>query len=247
MFRSLFLIFFLFWNFQIYAQIRSGEIEYAIEIEELPEVKPGENKDVIQKMYKMSKDYVAQMKAVLKFDRSKALFKLEEVMEIDRKPYYRFSKALVGLDKVYLIEADANKLVIQQEDFMTMHLVKDKTKGAGEWEVSSASKIIDGFKVFKASTTEVTENSKGKFEHEVIAWFAPELSFGYGPFGYGGLPGLILELQINRSYLPMTYKLKSIKFSDKALEIKSLEGKEISREALDALYREAAANMMKSG
>ncbi|MEO2071828.1 MAG: hypothetical protein ABGW99_10895 [Zunongwangia sp.] len=62
MFRSLFFIFFLFWNFQIYAQIRSGEIEYAIEIEELPEVKPGENKDVIQKMYKMSKDYVAQMK-----------------------------------------------------------------------------------------------------------------------------------------------------------------------------------------
>lgn len=168
-------------------------------------------------------------------------------MEIDRKPYYRFSKALVGLDKVYLIEADANKLVIQQEDFMTMHLVKDKTKGAGEWEVSSASKIIDGFKVFKASTTEVTENSKGKFEHEVIAWFAPELSFGYGPFGYGGLPGLILELQINRSYLPMTYKLKSIKFSNKALEIQALEGKEISREALDALYREAAANMMKSG
>ncbi len=45
MFRSLFFIFFLFWNFQIYAQIRSGEIEYAIEIEELPEVKPGENKD----------------------------------------------------------------------------------------------------------------------------------------------------------------------------------------------------------
>ena len=45
----------------------------------------------------------------------------------------------------------------------------------------------------------------------------------------------------------MTYKLKSIKFSNKALEIQALEGKEISREALDALYREAAANMMKSG
>ena len=242
MFRPLFFIFVLFWNFQIYAQIRSGEIEYAIEIEELPEVKPGENKDVIQKMYKMSKDYVAQMKAILKFDRSKALFKLEEGMEIDRKPYYRFSKALVGLDKVYLIEADANKLVIQQEDFMTMHLVKDKTKGAGEWKISSASKMIDGFKVFKASTTEVTENSKGKFEHEVIAWFAPELSFGYGPFGYGGLPGLILELE-SKSIVPITYKIKTINLSNKAREIQALEGKEITTQGLNAMYKKANSNL----
>ena len=167
-------------------------------------------------------------------------------MEIDRKPYYRFSKALVGLDKVYLIEADANKLVIQQEDFMTMHLVKDKTKGAGEWEVSSASKMIDGFKVFKASTTEVTENSKGKFEHEVVAWFAPEIPFGYGPVGYGGLPGLILELEMNKSNLPVIYKTKVINFSTKSFELEPLEGKEISPLELDAMYKKATANIIKS-
>ena len=154
---------------------------------------------------------------------------------------------MVGLDKVYLTEADSNKLVIRKEAFNEWYIIKEKTKGTGEWKISSAYKMIDGFKVFKATTTEVTENSKGKFKYEVVAWFAPEIPFfGYGPVGYGGLPGLILELQINRSYLPMTYKLKSIKFSNKALEIKYLEGKEISREALDALYKKATANIIKS-
>ncbi|ADF50527.1 hypothetical protein ZPR_0166 [Zunongwangia profunda SM-A87] len=234
--------------FPTYGQINFGEVEYAIVLGELPEPEPEpDKKDVIHRMFEVSQQYVERMTAILKFDRSKALFKLKDGMAVDRKPYYNFSKVMVGLDKVYLTEADSNKLVIRKEAFNEWYIIKEKTKGTGEWKISSAYKMIDGFKVFKATTTEVTENSKGKFKYEVVAWFAPEIPFfGYGPVGYGGLPGLILELQINRSYLPMTYKLKSIKFSNKALEIKYLEGKEISREALDALYKKATANIIKS-
>ena len=241
-------IFLVFIVFPTYGQINFGEVEYAIVLGELPEPEPEpDKKDVIHRMFEVSQQYVERMTAILKFDRSKALFKLKDGMAVDRKPYYNFSKVMVGLDKVYLTEADSNKLVIRKEAFNEWYIIKEKTKGTGEWKISSAYKMIDGFKVFKATTTEVTENSKGKFKYEVVAWFAPEIPFfGYGPVGYGGLPGLILELQINRSYLPMTYKLKSIKFSNKALEIKYLEGKEISREALDALYKKATANIIKS-
>ena len=38
-------------------------------------------------------------------------------------------------------------------------------------------------------------NSKGKFVHPVIAWYCPEIPYKFGPAGYGGLPGMILELQ----------------------------------------------------
>ncbi|WP_041578468.1 GLPGLI family protein [Zunongwangia profunda] len=248
MFYPLSFIFLVFIVFPTYGQINFGEVEYAIVLGELPEPEPEpDKKDVIHRMFEVSQQYVERMTAILKFDRSKALFKLKDGMAVDRKPYYNFSKVMVGLDKVYLTEADSNKLVIRKEAFNEWYIIKEKTKGTGEWKISSAYKMIDGFKVFKATTTEVTENSKGKFKYEVVAWFAPEIPFfGYGPVGYGGLPGLILELQINRSYLPMTYKLKSIKFSNKALEIKYLEGKEISREALDALYKKATANIIKS-
>jgi GLPGLI family protein len=153
---------------------------------------------------------------------------------------------MVGLDKVYLTEADSNKLVIRKEAFNEWYLIKEKTKGTGEWKISSAYKMIDGFKVFKATTTEVTENSKGKFEHEVVAWFAPEIPFGYGPVGYGGLPGLILELEMNKSNLPVIYKTKVINFSTKSFELEPLEGKEISPLELDAMYKKATANIIKS-
>ncbi len=242
MFHQLVYFFFFLWSFQICAQIQSGEIEYAIEIEELPEVKPGENKDVAQKMYEVSRQYVNRMTAILKFDRSKALFELKEGMAIDQKPYYRFSKTLVGLDKVYFTELDSNYLSIQKEAFNAVYLIRDKIKGAGEWKISSASKMIDGFKVFKATTTEVTENRKGKFEHEVIAWFAPELSFSYGPVGYGGLPGLILELE-SKSIVPITYKIKTINLSNKALEIHALEGEEITPQGLNAMYKKVNSNL----
>lgn len=245
MFYPLSFIFLVFIVFPTYGQINFGEVEYAIVLGELPEPEP-DKKDVIHRMFEVSQQYVERMTAILKFDRSKALFKLKDGMAVDRKPYYNFSKVMVGLDKVYLTEADSNKLVIRKEAFNEWYLIKEKTKGAGEWKVSSASKMIDGFKVFKATTTEVTENSKGKFEHEVVAWFAPEISFGYGPVGYGGLPGLILELEMNKSNLPVIYKTKVINFSTKSFELEPLEGKEISPLELDAMYKKATANIIKS-
>ena len=31
--------------------------------------------------------------------------------------------------------------------------------------------------------------------HPITAWYAPQLKYSYGPKGFGGLPGLILELE----------------------------------------------------
>ena len=53
----------------------------------MPEVKPGENKDVAQKMYEVSRQYVNRMTAILKFDRSKALFELKEGMVFALETY----------------------------------------------------------------------------------------------------------------------------------------------------------------
>jgi GLPGLI family protein len=62
------------------------------------------------------------------------------------------------------------------------------------WVLTSESKKIDGYTCYKATNEYVVDNGK-IFRHPVVAWFCPEIPIPYGPKGYGGLPGLILELQ----------------------------------------------------
>lgn len=73
------------------------------------------------------------------------------------------------------------------------YLVKSNPKI--QWTLTDESKVIDKYLCYKATTIYKVENDKGVFNHPVIAWYCPELPFNYGPNGYGGLPGLILELQ----------------------------------------------------
>lgn len=63
------------------------------------------------------------------------------------------------------------------------------------WVLTNETKKIDNYTCYKATTEYVVINSRGEFKHPVIAWYCPELPFSFGPGGYGGLPGLILELQ----------------------------------------------------
>jgi GLPGLI family protein len=70
----------------------------------------------------------------------------------------------------------------------------------------------------------LTLNSDGKSQ-PVEAWFCPEIPFAYGPRGFGGLPGLILELRYDRSVIG----LESLQLSSKPVSIKMpTEGKRIS-------------------
>ena len=63
------------------------------------------------------------------------------------------------------------------------------------WVITNESKKIDNYTCYKATSEYIVINGKGEFHHPVIAWFCPELPYSFGPAGYGGLPGLILELQ----------------------------------------------------
>lgn len=63
------------------------------------------------------------------------------------------------------------------------------------WEVKNETKEIGDYKCFKAEGIEKKYLRDGKIEEEpVVAWFAPEIPFQFGPHNYNGLPGLILKI-----------------------------------------------------
>lgn len=82
-------------------------------------------------------------------------------------------------------------------------------KGELSWKITSEEKPIGEFTARKAITYVDNFNNQQNSDHkeEVVAWFTSAVPVQFGPEGFGGLPGLILELQMagGRYYLDKLY------------------------------------------
>jgi GLPGLI family protein len=96
-----------------------------------------------------------------------------------------------------------------------------------EWELENESKYIDTYLCYKATSEEVVVNSEGTFKHAIIAWYCPSIPFSYGPKGFNGLPGLILELQVRN--ITWGTKKNELSNEEKSIE-KPTKGKLITEE-----------------
>ncbi|MCD8412602.1 GLPGLI family protein [Tenacibaculum finnmarkense] len=139
----------------------------------------------------------------LEFNKIKSIFYLSKSLETTDRDLYFFKKATNFYGEYHSLKGVmTNSVNAYGEDF----LVKRPNY---IWSISSTSKRIGKYLCYKATTTEQIHTSKGVFKKRIIAWFAPEIPFNYGPRDYIGLPGLIIELQDGkRTYL--LQELKSI-------------------------------------
>lgn len=104
------------------------------------------------------------------------------------------------------------------------YLITDSLKT--KWKLFNETKIINNYKCYKATILEEMSNGKTKV---VTAWYCPEIPVSVGPKGYGGLPGLIFELQDKN----VVFGIKEINFFnpvniilpdiDKAIRISSID------------------------
>lgn len=108
------------------------------------------------------------------------------------------------------------------QDFLIMDSIKNY-----DWKITRESKEILGYEVRKA---EALVDSITR----VSAWYAPKLTYKNGPDVYGGLPGLIMEIEINsdsqeRGKRKITYKAVSLNVAgdQKGIE-RPKKGKKIS-------------------
>ena len=93
-----------------------------------------------------------------------------------------------------------------------------------DWELSEETKEIQGFICFKAIANIVKEN----ISKSIIAWYCPEIPFAFGPLGYGTLPGVILELQVNdvlfgATKIDLNKTIKPIELPNKGKELTEIE------------------------
>lgn len=187
-----------------------------------------ERKKQIQERMKsfLEKEYT------LTFTKSESIYKEEEKLEAPGSGGGRrgFGASLTGGPKYKNIQT--KELLQDQEFFGKQFLVKDELKDL-EWKMGTETKKIGQYTCFKATATVVpsgislqsfrgprgrnqsndTEKSKDSAKSkepvapktiEVVAWYTPQIPVNQGPDDYWGLPGLILEINADRTTILCT-------------------------------------------
>lgn len=135
-----------------------------------------------------------------------------------------------------------NELILAEKVFQYELKYKQDLKQI-DWEIQPENKEILGFSVQKA-----TGNFAGR---NYIAWFAPELPFSDGPYKFGGLPGLILEISDlkNHYHFSLTAFQELVNPVDKVLNLDNY--KTVSQQELDQVRddynRDPIGTMQKAG
>lgn len=104
-------------------------------------------------------------------------------------------------------------------------IIKEQRKF--DWQITSETKKIENFTCYKATFEEKYINRANEEKTRLItAWFCPQIPYSFGPGGYSGLPGIILELEFNG----YKYVAKKITLNKDVQEISLPKLKTITKE-----------------
>lgn len=83
-------------------------------------------------------------------------------------------------------------------------------------------------------------------KQNIEAWFALDLPVSAGPDRFGGLPGMILEVDINKGAMNYTAeKIEDIDLGTAFIKPKKIKGKKINFEQLNALFKKSIEDKTK--
>ncbi len=235
----------LFHSFAYSQATFEGEIKYNISLE-VPDLnKISNNKKISkknrQKLISMYRN-VSDVSSILKFTNEEALFEVENIMENESNTNLNLTNLFSGGKNryVYYYNNKTNENLIQKNAIGELYLVKELTK---EWELVSETKKIGNYTCYKA-----IEINKLKIENSnhkpTIAWYSPLIPVNFGPGGYNGLPGLILELHVMNKLIYRAIKIelnpkKSIKIK------KPIKGKIVTNDEFRKILMESVPEFFK--
>jgi len=145
----------------------------------------------------------------LKFNENESVFSKNISMGNEAQSSYLIpiAEALVGKG-IYYQNKVKNENIHQVKSSIGLFLIKDSF--LTDWEITNETKKIGKYNCYKA----IKKCNSCDTAEEV--WFTPEIAVPFGPLGYSGLPGLILEVKKKI----ITLRLTSIDFKPKNIVIK---------------------------
>ena len=212
----------------LYAQKTEGMITY-------------ERKSSWTKMYSrltyLSKDEIERLKSTYGKDdewttKTKLYFNLKESL------YTHFNEVGESEDGTYSYRQD--DLILYRnfeqekktdiiETLGKTYVIEDSLPPI-KWKVMNQIKDVAGYICMKAITEDTIKNQT------ITVWFAQDLALPTGPENYYGLPGTIMEVDINDGAVVLTATQVEFKKLDKELTLpKKIKGKRVNNKAFMAL------------
>jgi GLPGLI family protein len=169
----------------------------------------------------------------LDINRSESFFYFKDKLYEDDK-IKRLAKTFCGSSDFY-INTEKNLKIKINYFAEKKYFINDTTRY--DWTIYNESKIIDNKICYKATTINKTLINNTIKEKEIVAWFYPEIPISFGPKGYDGLPGLIMELQDDKVTFVVNQILKDSKIKISKQDYKTIisekEFNEIVKEIRD--------------
>lgn len=172
----------------------------------------------------------------LSYKNNEATFKVNDFMETPNSRYLKLALLPFGNGEYYNSPIERIKLMDSFGEYFTIQYPENYTA----WTLLKETKSIGNYTAYKAVAEEKVKTNNGYVSYNITAWYTPDVNIQYGPIGYSGLPGLILELhKKNIIYYATRIELNP----KKAVTIKKPnKGIKITVEK----YNEMALNAMKN-
>ena len=213
---------------------------------------PGIQKQLEAQMRKMF-----QKTYILDFTKSESMFKQKQELDGPKVPKSNGAIIMIegmagGTDVLY--KNIKEKRMANKTDLMgKIFLIKDNLVSY-DWELTGETKNIGNYTCYKAVFEKEEESieikmidgevkeEKGIKKRTIVAWYTTDIPIGNGPKNYGGLPGLILEVNDGNE----TIVCSEIILNPKEIkEIKEpTKGKIVTRKKFDDISIEKSKEMM---
>lgn len=235
-----------------YAQDFSGKATYQSKMILKDIDSKNENKPKVSEDFKEAMKRASEKTFLLEFTRNESYYSEQKELDLAStagKPKVNVIIRTKDWSNIYK-NLKENFSLLENDMLGKVFLIKDTLHTSG-WELSTESKQIGNYTVYKATKTIKPKKTEEKKEEDInflsmvdqkkpkdlvyTAWYTPEIPIPNGPGKFGGLPGLILELHDEE----MVYLCSEIVLNPKKpIEIKVPKGKTVSKEEFEKIRKE---------
>jgi GLPGLI family protein len=128
-----------------------------------------------------------------------------------------------------------NNVSLQKQEFMDRQFLIEEKNTTPKWKITGKQKMILDYMCIEATTT--IDSSL------VTAWFTPQIPNAIGPNNLNGLPGAILEAEMNNGLTKYVATKVAIKPLDKKTIVRPKDGKKVTNAEFEKIVAEKEKEM----